>query len=81
MPWPAKLFTLSLSSKVAPKGDEYLPLGSRLSCRLEVSTFVNAVEFSKTGAVSNGVKKAPDSRQRPPSTHTSYRMGGPGRLL
>src|SRR5215472_1076999 len=27
---------------------------------------MNAVEFSKTGAVPDGRKKAPDSRQRPP---------------
>ena len=33
------------------RSDEDLPLGGSQSHRLEVSTFVNAVEFSKTGAV------------------------------
>jgi hypothetical protein len=53
------LFTLSLVLKGhARRHDEVMPLGGSQSHRLEVSTFVNAVEFSKTGAASDGVKKA-----------------------
>jgi hypothetical protein len=45
-------FTLSLVLKGrARRHDEDMPLGGNRSYRLEVSTFVNAVEFSKTGAV------------------------------
>src|SRR5262249_4428480 len=39
--------------------DEDLPLPVGRSRPFEVSTFVNAVEFSKTGAASDGVKKPP----------------------
>jgi hypothetical protein len=46
------LFTLSLVLKGRDRShDEDIPLGGNRSYRLEVSTFVNAVEFSKTGAV------------------------------
>jgi hypothetical protein len=38
--------------------DEDIPLRAGKNLRLEVSTFVNAVEFSKTRPPANGVKKA-----------------------
>ena len=47
--------------------DEDMPLGDSRSRRLEVSTFVNAVEFSKTGAASDGVKKPPTRARGQPS--------------
>jgi hypothetical protein len=63
-------FTLSLVLKGRDRShDEDMPLGSNRSCRLEVSTFVNAVEFSKTGAGSDGVKKPP-TRARGHQVHT-----------
>src|SRR5262249_16797070 len=69
-------FHLELELKGRPVGRRGLPLGSSLSCRLEVSTFVNAVEFSKTGAASDGVKKPP-TRARGHQDHT-HRIGWVG---
>jgi hypothetical protein len=52
-------FTLSLVLKGRDRShDEDIPLSASRSRPIEVSTFVNAVEFSKTGAASDGVKKA-----------------------
>ena len=51
-------FTLSLVLKGRPEGRRGFPLRAGKSRLIEVSTFVNAVEFSKTGAASDGVKKA-----------------------
>src|SRR5581483_6773702 len=61
-------FELALKGRLRG-GDEDVPLAARRGRPLEVSTFVNAVEFSKTGAARRR-KKASDSRQRPPRTHT-----------
>src|SRR5438105_927806 len=46
--------------------------------RSRVSTFVNAVEFSKTGAASDGVKKPPTRARGHRKRLPSYRIRGRG---
>src|SRR5437763_13612230 len=72
------LFTLSLVLKghVPKDATRFCPRQDRASRPLEVSTFVNAVEFSKTGAASDGVKKPP-TRARGHREHT-HRIGWVG---
>ena len=69
-----------LSDCHVPKdATRFCPRQDRASEPAKVSTFVNAVEFSKTGAASDGVKKPP-TRARGHREHLpSYRIrsGGP----
>ena len=70
-------FELVLKGRARRHDEDFLSAQPKLP--LEVSTFVNAVEFSKTGAASDGVKKPP-TRARGHREHLpSYRIrsGGP----